>query len=176
MAFTPGDHGVPFHLLRRYRLLKGSKDMEDSKNVVVGLENIYGQLNNKELQENLSSFLPQLPGYIDAPGTPKDSLHGLLEKPPVGGRELMSLSDVSLSSFRLMPGSVPEKFKFMNRPPERKKKHKKHKVQEDIGEAIPGEMVDRKHKKKKKDENDKKKKKKEKKRKKDKKGSEVSIH
>ena len=36
--------------------------MEDSKNVVVGLENIYGQLNNKELQENLSSFLPQLPG------------------------------------------------------------------------------------------------------------------
>ena len=36
--------------------------MEESKSVVVGLENIYGQLNNKELQENLSSFLPQLPG------------------------------------------------------------------------------------------------------------------
>lgn len=36
--------------------------MEENYSVVVGLENIYGQLNDKELQENLSSFLPQLPG------------------------------------------------------------------------------------------------------------------
>ncbi|XP_065055536.1 mediator of RNA polymerase II transcription subunit 19-like isoform X2 [Rhopilema esculentum] len=166
MRHTPGDHGVPFHLLRRHRLQSTSQDMRDNKNVVRGLESVYGKTNNEELQERLSSFLPHLPGYIDAPGTTSDSLYGLIEKPPIGGRELAPLSDSSLMSFRLMPGSVPEKFKFMNHPPEKKKKHKKHKIQEEGGEINSGDPAERKHKKKKKEEGDKKKKKKDKKKKK----------
>lgn len=49
------------------------------------------------------------------------SLYALVEKPPVGGREFMSLSDLSLLSFRLMPGSVSTvyiqgKFPHLNFP------------------------------------------------------------
>lgn len=35
-----------------------------------------------------------------------NSLQGLIDKPPVGGRELAPLTEASLQGFRLMPGSV----------------------------------------------------------------------
>ena len=34
------------------------------------------------------------------------SLQSLIDKPPVGGRELAQLSESALQGFRLMPGSV----------------------------------------------------------------------
>ena len=41
----------------------------------------------------------------------------LIEKPPVGGRELLPLPPAALSSFRIMPGSVstqPNSFSAIN--------------------------------------------------------------
>lgn len=164
------DPGIPFHLLHRQRISNSQavKQIRESQNAVHSLEDIYHEFCDKKIRDSLSCFLPQLPGFVDAPGTPEDSLQGLIEKPPIGGRELAPLSSSALSSFRLMPGSVPEQFKFMNRPPGKKKKHKKHKLQEETDIAT-GDAVDRKHKKKKKEEGDKKKKKKEKRKKKEKK-------
>jgi mediator of RNA polymerase II transcription subunit 19 len=71
------------------------------------LEHSYNKFTGKKFKDSLSSFLPNLPGLIDAPGNKDDStLRSVIEKPPVGGKELIPLSQSQLAAFRLHPGQV----------------------------------------------------------------------
>lgn len=72
-----------------------------------GLEHSYSKFSGKKLKEQLSSFLPNLPGIIDAPGAQDNSsLRSIIDKPPIGGKELLPLTSVQLAGFRLHPGPV----------------------------------------------------------------------
>lgn len=72
-----------------------------------GLEHSYSKFSGKKLKEQLSSFLPTLPGVIDSPGQQDNSsLRSVIEKPPVGGKELLPLTSIQLDGFRLHPGPV----------------------------------------------------------------------
>jgi mediator of RNA polymerase II transcription subunit 19 len=133
----------------------------------------------RKLKDQLSSFLPNLPGNgIDNPA-PNDSssLRSLIEKPPICGKELLHLTPNQLTGFRLHPGPLPEQYRFMATTV-KAKKHKKQKREKDVApvhdsltdpnqEAVSHE---KKHGKKRKHdderEKERKKKKKEKKRKK----------
>lgn len=101
----------------------------------------------------------------------------MIEKPPIGGKELLPLTNVQLAGFRLHPGPLPEQYRYLNTTPVRKhkNKYKKHR-HKDNSIPIPTSQTDitvepheKKHKKQKRHEDDKserKKRKKEKKRKK----------
>jgi mediator of RNA polymerase II transcription subunit 19 len=72
-----------------------------------GLEHSYSKFSGKKLKEQLSSFLPALPGVIDSPGQQDNSsLRSVIEKPPIGGKELLPLTSIQLDGFRLHPGAV----------------------------------------------------------------------
>lgn len=72
-----------------------------------GLEHSYSKFSGKKLKEPLSSFLPTLPGVIDSPGQQDNSsLRSVIEKPPIGGKELLPLTSIQLDGFRLHPGPV----------------------------------------------------------------------
>lgn len=72
-----------------------------------GLEHSYSKFSGKKLKEQLSSFLPTLPGVIDSPGQQDNSsLRSVIEKPPIGGKELLPLTNIQLDGFRLHPGPV----------------------------------------------------------------------
>ncbi|EDO47496.1 predicted protein [Nematostella vectensis] len=178
----------PFYLLRNEP--PTPTDINGSSNLLVqnGLEQSYQKFCGKKVKENLSAFLPHLPGYIDEKGTPENSLRSVIDKPPIGGKELLPLPSHALSGFRLNPGPIPEQFRFMTQQPTKKKhKHKKHKSQDGerakslvdtvIATGLPGQPSpadskldgghERKHKKQKKhDDGERKKKKKDKKKKK----------
>lgn len=106
------------------------------------------------------------------------SLRSVIEKPPIGGKELLPLSNVQLSGFRLHPGPLPEQYRYLNTTPARKhkNKYKKHRHKDSTVAAEPlsqadasVELHEKKHKKQKRHEDEKserKKRKKEKKRKK----------
>ena len=101
------------------------------------------------MKDSLSSFLPGLPGIIDTSAAQDNSsLRQLIEKPPVGGKELMLLNQLQLAGFRLVsqnccqlvaevnificrlhPGPLPEQYRsLLNQvPTKEKKKHKKKK-------------------------------------------------
>uniref|UniRef100_A0A7M5WIQ6 Mediator of RNA polymerase II transcription subunit 19 n=1 Tax=Clytia hemisphaerica TaxID=252671 RepID=A0A7M5WIQ6_9CNID len=113
------DPGIPFHLLRRKKAAQPPSLLSMSTNLQ-GLDEAFAKFSKQNIKDGLSSFLPDLPGYVDAPGTPQDSLQSLIDKPPIGGREILPLNDSALQGFRLMPGSVPDHLKFMNKPPERR--------------------------------------------------------
>ncbi|CAB3983155.1 mediator of RNA polymerase II transcription subunit 19 [Paramuricea clavata] len=137
------------------------------------MEHSYQKFFGKKTKESLSSFLTHLPGLIDVPGCPNDGLRVLINKPPIGGKELVPLSGHQLAGFRLNPGPVPDQFKFVNQQPSKKKhKHKKHKKEHSEGKTeekskIQDGPAEKKSKKSKKHEDgDKKKKKKEKRKKK----------
>ncbi|KRT80213.1 hypothetical protein AMK59_7752 [Oryctes borbonicus] len=145
-----------------------------------GLEHSYSKFSGKKLKEQLSSFLPTLPGVIDAPGQQDNSsLRSVIEKPPIVGKELLPLTNVQLDGFRLHPGPLPEQYRYANQAPikKHKNKHKKHKHkegglpnQETPITEIGQDTHEKKHKKQKRHDEDKerRKKKKEKKRKKQK--------
>ncbi|KAK7088294.1 mediator of RNA polymerase II transcription subunit 19-like [Littorina saxatilis] len=147
-----------------------------------GLEHSYNKYFGKKVKEELSSFLPHLPGNIDSPGIQDNSsLRSLIEKAPITGKELHPLSGSSLTGFRLHPGPLPEQYQMMAQMPNKKKKHKKRSREMDTakGNALqvaqtPDNAADteaRKPKKVKKEEDntkEKRKKKKEKKKKKQK--------
>merc|ERR1712226_695232 len=79
-----------------------------------GLEHSYVKLTTKKMKDSLSSFLPNLPGVIDTPGSQDNSsLRGLIEKPPVCGKELLLLNQLQLAGFRLHPGPLPEQYRSM---------------------------------------------------------------
>lgn len=99
----------------------------------------------------------------------------MIEKPPIGGKELLPLTNVQLAGFRLHPGPLPEQYRYLNTTPVRKhKKYKKSRHKDSsVPAAMPTDLVaephEKKHKKQKRHEDDKserKKRKKEKKRKK----------
>jgi len=79
-----------------------------------GLEHSYSRYSGKKLREQLSTFLPNLPGFIDAPGTQDNSsLRSIIDKPPIGGKELLPLTSVQLAGFRLDPGPVRKKLLYV---------------------------------------------------------------
>jgi len=115
----------PFYLMKQDPLpvaeLTGANNLMQSK----GLENSYIKLTTKRMKDSLSSFLPNLPGVIDTPGAEDNSsLRGLIEKPPVGGKELHPLSHAQLAGFRLHPGPLPDQYRISMQVQNNKKKKK----------------------------------------------------
>merc|ERR1719336_1914891 len=104
-----------------------------------GLENSYVKLTTKKMKDSLSSFLPNLPGVVDTPGSQDNSsLRGLIEKPPVVGKELHQLSYVQMAGFRLHPGPLPEQYRMSMQVPTKKKlKKKKNKEHRQRGSETP---------------------------------------
>lgn len=172
----------PFYLMKEP---PGESELTGATNLMAyyGLEHSYSKFSGKKLKEQLSSFLPNLPGIIDRPGhQDNSSLRSVIEKPPIGGKELLPLTSVQLAGFRLHPGPLPEQYRYVNQAPQRKhkNKHKKHKHKP--GEVLSGQETattdvggsdthEKKHKKQKRHDEEKearKKRKKEKKRKKQK--------
>ncbi|XP_019866979.1 mediator of RNA polymerase II transcription subunit 19 [Aethina tumida] len=170
----------PFYLLKEP---PGESELTGATNLMAyyGLEHSYSKFSGKKLKEQLSSFLPTLPGVIDSPGQQDNSsLRSVIEKPPIGGKDLLPLTSIQLDGFRLHPGPLPEQYRYTNATPiknKHKNKHKKHKHKEG---GLPSQEIaitdtgsdthEKKHKKQKRHDEDKerKKRKKEKKRKKQK--------
>lgn len=118
----------PFYLMKNDPIPfseTGANNLMQSK----GLENSYIKLTTKRMKDSLSSFLPTLPGVVDTPGAEDNSsLRGLIEKPPVGGKELHPLSHADLAGFRLHPGPLPDQYRIsMQVQTKKKKKAKKSK-------------------------------------------------
>jgi len=118
----------PFYLMTQEPMPvseTGASNLMSSK----GLEGTYVKLTTKRMKDSLSSFLPNLPGVVDNPGTEDNSsLRGLIEKPPVGGKELHPLSHAQLAGFRLHPGPLPDQYRMsMQVQTKKKKKPKKSK-------------------------------------------------
>nr|CAG4641198.1 EOG090X0DK3 [Eulimnadia texana] len=182
-------HTGPFYLLKE---LPVDAELTGATNLMAhyNLEHAYNKFSGKKVKDSLSSFLPNLPGPIDTPGNVNNSsLRSIIEKPPIGGKELAFLNSFQLAGFRLHPGPLPEQYRStMMAPSKVKQKHKKHKKSSELsqpegngaGGTGPGaagltegtsqESYEKKHKKQKRheDEKDRKKKKKEKKKKKQK--------
>lgn len=140
------------------------------------LETTYNKFcGGKKVKEPLSSFLPDLPGFIDTHAMQDDSsLKALIERPPVANKEIQALSQSLLSSFRLHPGPLPEhyraQYQSIDSSRRKNKHHKKHRSDPTHNPlAQDGEEYEhKKHKKKKHDDSEKKKKKKDKKKKREK--------
>uniref|UniRef100_T1J6F6 Mediator of RNA polymerase II transcription subunit 19 n=1 Tax=Strigamia maritima TaxID=126957 RepID=T1J6F6_STRMM len=168
-------HSGPFYLMKEPPT---QSELTGATNLMnyYGLEHSYNKFTGKKVKDQLSAFLPNLPGMIDMPGhQDNSSLRSLIEKPPIGGKELIPLSGSQLLGFRLHTGPLPEHYRIMNQIPQKKKhKHKKHKLKpgDTPSHEPPGENSqethEKKHKKQKRHDDDKerKKKKKEKKKKK----------
>eukprot|EP00096_Caligus_rogercresseyi_P003822 TRINITY_DN1750_c0_g1_i1.p1 TRINITY_DN1750_c0_g1~~TRINITY_DN1750_c0_g1_i1.p1 ORF type:complete len:231 (-),score=105.85 TRINITY_DN1750_c0_g1_i1:1368-2060(-) len=171
----------PFYLMKQDHTLTneitGATNLMASK----GLEHSYSKLTAKKMKNTLSSFLQNLPGIVDTPGSADNSsLRGVMDKPPVCGKELLPLNQLQLAGFRLHPGPLPEQYSVLTQINSKKKqKHKKHKVKSGGGLETPLETSgdaseererkrEKKHKRHEKDAEDRKKKKKEKKKKKNK--------
>lgn len=174
-------HSGPFYLMKEPG---GESELTGATNLIkhYNLEHSYNKFCcGRKIKDQLSAFLPNLPGNIDVPATPNDSLRSLMEKPPIGGKEILPLAQNQLSGFRLHPGPLPEQFRLMHQPII-KKKHKSkksknkseetsnHESQIEIAETSATGGHEKKHKNKRKHEDDKerKKKKKDKKKKKQK--------
>ena len=104
----------PFYLMKPEPLISsevtGATNLMASKN----LEHSFTKLASKKMKDSLSSFLPALPGIVDSPGSADNSsLRGLIEKPPVGGKELLQLNQLQLAGFRLHPGPLPEQYRSL---------------------------------------------------------------
>jgi len=121
----------PFYLMKPEPIVMsevtGATNLMSSKN----LEHSFQKLAAKKMKDSLSSFLPGLPGMVDLTSQQDNSsLRQLIEKPPVGGKELMLLNQLQLAGFRLHPGPLPEQYRtLLNQMPtkEKKNKHKKKK-------------------------------------------------
>merc|ERR1712061_262761 len=126
-------HKGPFYLVVK----QDEKEFDPPEGTITGatnlmankqLEKSYEKLTTKKIKDTLQSFLPQLPGVVDTPGTQDNSsLRGLIEKPPVCGKELHSLTPLQLAGFRLHPGPLPEQYRYsMQVQTKRRRKHKKN--------------------------------------------------
>uniref|UniRef100_G3MLK0 Mediator of RNA polymerase II transcription subunit 19 n=1 Tax=Amblyomma maculatum TaxID=34609 RepID=G3MLK0_AMBMU len=117
-------HSGPFYLMKE----PPKSELTGATNLMVSynLEHSYNKFSGRKVKDQLSAFLPNLPGNIDAPGDQDNSsLRSLIEKPPVGGKELLPLTGAQLVGFRLHPGPLPEQYRMMSQQPQRKKhKHK----------------------------------------------------
>jgi len=168
---------LPFYLMKSDNIIQsevtGATNLMASKN----LEHSFAKLASKKMKDSLSSFLPNLPGMIDSPGSQDNSsLRGVIDKPPVGGKEIVTLNQFQLTGFRLHPGPLPEQYRaVLNQVTwkDKKKSKKRSKKGSDTPahETIPGGAEEererkRKHKKHDKESEERRKKKKEKKKKK----------
>merc|ERR1712080_478745 len=93
-------------------------------------------------KDNLSSFLHNLTGIVDAPGRQDiSSLRSIIEKPPVGGKELLLLNQLQMAGFRLHPGPLPEQYRTLlnqvGSSKEKKAKNKKNKKHRGGGSESP---------------------------------------
>lgn len=119
----------PFYLMKEP---PGDSELTGATNLMAyyGLEHSYTKFSGKKVKEQLSSFLPSLPGVVDSPGQQDNSsLRSVIEKPPIVGKEIIPLTSVQLDGFRLHPGPLPEQYRYANQAPlkRHKNKHKKHK-------------------------------------------------
>ncbi|XP_002736628.1 uncharacterized protein LOC100378527 [Saccoglossus kowalevskii] len=175
-SISPQDEPEPFYLVRDMPV---TSQQPGESNLVShhGLEHAYNKFCSKKIKEQLSAFLPHLPGMIDTVGTQDNSsLRSLIDKQPILGKELLPLSTPALAGFRLHPGPIPEQYRLMQQQPHKKKHkhtHKKHKKEhrtepiETPDTTVIDTTHDKKHKKTKKHEDgEKRKKKKDKKKKK----------
>merc|ERR1712183_381202 len=127
----------PFYLMKPEQIVMsevtGATNLMASKN----LEHSFQKLAAKKMKDSLSSFLPGLPGIIDtSAGQDNSSLRQLIEKPPVGGKELMLLNQLQLAGFRLHPGPLPEQYRsLLNQV--HTKEQKKHKKKKHRGAETP---------------------------------------
>ncbi|CDW59644.1 Med19 domain containing protein [Trichuris trichiura] len=172
---------MPFYLMKNEL---PSNPITGSMNLLsyYGLDHAWNKFcNNKKLKEELSAFMPNLPGNIDAAG----SLRQLIEKPPICGKEILPLGSAETVGFRLLPGSVsdflsciqrlfvafqiPEEYRTWSVGPSNAadKKKRKRKHENILGDEGPEEDAEKRAKRLKKEEErrEKKKKKKDKKRK-----------
>jgi len=171
----------PFYLMKPEPIVlsevTGATNLMASRN----LEHSFQKLASKKMKDSMSSFLPGLPGSVDTPGSQDNSsLRGLIEKPPVGGKELLPLNPLQLAGFRLHPGALPEQYRsILNQvQAKEKKKHKKKKHRGGGGETPAHEdgrtdeerekRREKKHKKHDRESEERRKKKKDKKKKKSK--------
>ncbi|XP_034103902.1 mediator of RNA polymerase II transcription subunit 19 [Drosophila nasuta] len=173
-------HTGPFYSMKEPPAkaeLTGDKDLMTE----YGLHHTLTKFKEKKFKESLASFLPNIPGINDLITHPVENstLRSVIEKPPIGGKELLPLTAVQLAGFRLHPGPLPEQYRTTYATPARKhkNKHKKHKHKDGVTtggtestllDSAGLETYEKKHKKQKRHEDDKerKKRKKEKKRKK----------
>ena len=73
----------PFYLLRPETAPNNETTGATNLMAARGLEHSYNKLTTKKMKESLSSFLPNMPGLIDSPGSQDNSsLRGIIEKPP----------------------------------------------------------------------------------------------
>ncbi|XP_070572997.1 mediator of RNA polymerase II transcription subunit 19-like [Ptychodera flava] len=174
-SYSSSEDPEPFYLMRD---MSGSGEITGETNLVSyhGLEQSYNKFCSKKVKEQLSAFLPNLPGMIDTVGSQDNSsLRSLIEKQPILGKEFIPLSGPSLAGFRLHPGPIPEQYRLMHQQPQKRKhKHKKPKkehrsepIENPVASTVVDASHDKKHKKPKKHEDgEKRKKKKDKKKKK----------
>lgn len=113
-------------------------DLTGSVNLLdyYGLKSSYYKMSTvKKLKEELSSFLPSLPGFLDIPASEDgSSLKQLYENPPRVRKEIEPLPPQLLSGFRLQPGELPEKFRLMDINA-MKKQHKKRRRRDEISDS-----------------------------------------
>ena len=72
------------------------------------LEHSFNKFCGRKIKDQLSAFLPNLPGNIDVPASrDESSLRKLIENPPITSIEIMPLTKSQLdSAFRLHVGPV----------------------------------------------------------------------
>uniref|UniRef100_A0A1A9ZCX9 Mediator of RNA polymerase II transcription subunit 19 n=1 Tax=Glossina pallidipes TaxID=7398 RepID=A0A1A9ZCX9_GLOPL len=88
--------------------LTGDKDLMTE----YGLHHTSTKFKDKKVKESLASFLSNLPGIYDSMSNLENStLRNVIDKPPIGGKELLPLTAVQLAGFRLHPGPLPEQYR-----------------------------------------------------------------
>jgi hypothetical protein len=76
------------------------------KDSISTLELAYKALLKKDIKDSLTSFISNIPGDFENHENPEGMLRNLIDRPPIGGREFLPISESSLLGFRLLPGSV----------------------------------------------------------------------
>jgi hypothetical protein len=133
--FDPAAMATP--ALTLYRCSTGkNKDVKmesgevKEKDSISTLELAYKALLKKDIKDSLTSFISNIPGDFENHENPEGMLRNLIDRPPIGGREFLPISESSLLGFRLLPGSLPEQYQLdppTSEPVKHHKKKKKHK-------------------------------------------------
>lgn len=130
---------TPFYLMRPDPTPANETTGATNLMAARGLEHSYNKLTTKKMKETLSSFLPNLPGDRDTPGSQDNSsLRGIIEKPPVTGKELHPLNQLQLAGFRLHPGPLPEEYRALAMAHTQKRRHKTKKHKYRMSSTVPG--------------------------------------
>ncbi|XP_071946321.1 mediator of RNA polymerase II transcription subunit 19-like [Antedon mediterranea] len=128
----------PFYLMKK---LPEKAEVTGETNLInhYALDRTYQKFSSKKVKEQLSTFLPLIPGNIDTVGSQDNSsLQLLVDKPPIGGKEILQLSGSALASFKLHPGSIPDQYKLLHHQAPKKHKHRRHKREHQPLEAGQG--------------------------------------